>query len=125
MRILYLFFGIFLFFSFASYANSGKAIFDSYCTVCHSPSMAAMFNAPAAHDMSAWNDRKENAFSRAIANDNSIKDAVGEKKEIHIINELVKTANSGTDKGMPPKGTCTDCTDDDLKSVIKYMSSSE
>jgi len=125
MRILYLFFSIFLFFSFASYANSGKNIFDSYCTVCHSSSMASMFGAPAAHDITAWNERKENAFSRAITFDNSIKDSLGEKREDYIINELVKTANSGTDKGMPPKGTCNDCTDDDLKSVIKYMSSAE
>lgn len=125
MNILYFFVGVCLFFSFSLSAESGKEIFDRYCTVCHSPAMAPMFGAPAAHDLSAWNERKENAFNRAIASDNSIKDTSGEKKDFYSISELVKTANSGTDKGMPPKGTCNDCTDSDLISVIKFMSSSE
>jgi cytochrome c5 len=78
--------------------------------------MAPMFGAPAAHDLNAWNERKEIAFNRAFNGNVSISD-----KESFSINELVKSAISGTDKGMPPKGTCNDCTEEDLRSVIKFM----
>lgn len=124
MKMLYMFF-LCLFFSFSASAESGKEIFDRYCFVCHSASMAPMFGAPAAHDLNAWNERKEMAFNRAVVSDSTIKDVAGDKKDFYSVNELLKTANNGTDKGMPPKGTCNDCTDDDLKSVIKYMSSAE
>lgn len=115
MRILYLFCSIVLFFSLSVSAESGKDIFDRYCTVCHSPAMASMFGAPAAHDLSVWSERKENAFNRS-GDTNSDRESVS-------MNELVKSAINGTDKGMPPKGTCADCTDEDIKSVIKFMSS--
>ncbi len=119
MRILYLFFGFFLFFSLSLSANPGKDIFDRYCTVCHSPAMAPMFGAPAAHDLNAWNERKENAFKRSGVSESKNKADI----EKASITELVNSANMGTDKGMPPKGTCSDCTDDDLRSVIEFMSS--
>ncbi|HIH2763559.1 MAG TPA: c-type cytochrome [Candidatus Azoamicus sp.] len=106
-------------------ANSGKDIFDRFCTACHSPSMSPMFGSPALHDVSAWNERKVDAFNRAVATDSSLGSAVGTQKEEISLKELVKSAINGTDKGMPPKGTCNDCTDDDLKTVIKFMSSSE
>jgi len=112
-------------FSSQLFADTGKDIFDRFCTVCHAPSMATMFNSPAAHDVNAWNERKENAFNMAVAVDSSKKNLSGAEKESFSINELVKSAISGTDKGMPPKGTCSDCTDDELKSVIKFMSSAE
>lgn len=122
MRILYIFLGFFLFFSFSLSAETGKDIFDRYCTVCHSPSMASMFGAPAAHDLNAWTERKENAFKRAVADNGNINSASEVEKKMHALNELVKTAIAGTDKGMPPKGTCTDCTDDELRIVIEFMS---
>ena len=106
-------------FSSSLFANPGKDIFDRFCTTCHTPAMAPMFNSPAAHDIDAWEVRKDDAFSRAVEKDSSLS-----KDEVSI-NELVKSAIHGTDKGMPPKGTCADCTDDELKSVIEFMSSSE
>ncbi|HIH2762920.1 MAG TPA: c-type cytochrome [Candidatus Azoamicus sp.] len=125
MRVFYLIFSFVLFFSFSLSAESGKEIFDRYCTVCHSPAMAPMFGAPAAHDLNSWNDRKKMAFERAIEKNSSIANESGDKKESYSMNELLETAKMGTDKGMPPKGTCSDCTDDELTSVIKFMSSSE
>ncbi len=113
-----------LFFSI-SYAKSGKEIFDNYCTICHSPAMASMFNAPAAHDINMWNVRKNDAFNRAIVKKSSIKSVTGSEKEEYILNELLTTAINGTVKGMPPKGTCMECTDEELKSVIKFISSVE
>lgn len=106
-------------------ADSGKDVYDRYCVSCHSPSMASLFNSPAAHDTNAWDERKTNAFERAAEKNNNIKNLTGIEKENKSINELLVSAINGTDKGMPPKGTCSDCTDEDLKSAIKFMSSSE
>lgn len=124
MNRRFLFFILFMFSSSIVLAG-GKDIFDRFCTACHSPAMAPMFNSPPAHDVEAWNIRKNDAFERAIENNSSIKNLSGSEKEEYSINELVKSAINGTDKGMPPRGTCNDCSDDDLKSVIKYMSSAE
>jgi cytochrome c5 len=124
MRIFYLIFSFVLFFSFSLSAESGsgKEIFDRYCTVCHSPAMAPMFGAPAAQDLSAWNERKKLAYDRAVEKGSVLSD---KSKEWNSINELLETAKVGTDKGMPPKGTCSDCTDDNLRSIIEFMSSAE
>lgn len=125
MNIRNLFLIFFVFISTSLFANSGKDIFDRFCTACHSPSMSPIFGSPALHDVSAWNERKDNAFNIAVEADASLKSAVGQQKEEISLKQLVKSAISGTDKGMPPKGTCNDCTDDDLKTVIKFMSSVE
>lgn len=125
MNIKNIIFVFFVLISSSVFANSGKDIYDRFCTACHSPSMSPMFGSPALHDVSAWNDRKENAFIRAVESDSSLKSAVGSQKEEASLKELVKSAINGTDKGMPPKGTCNDCSDDELKSVIKFMSSAE
>lgn len=112
-------------FSSLSMANSGKDIFNQYCMACHSPSMASLFNSPAAHNLEAWNERKELAFERAIEKNKNIKDLKGIEKENKSLDELLISAINGTEKGMPPKGTCSDCTDEELKSAIKFMSSPE
>jgi len=103
------------------FALSGKEVFDNYCTTCHSPAMAPMFNAPPAQDAGAWDVRKKDAFDRAVNKNSSISKSSGEEKYEHIVNELLSTAKEGTPKGMPPKGTCMDCSDDELKSVIVFM----
>jgi cytochrome c5 len=41
-----------------------------------------------------------------------------EKKE--GMKELVKDAIKG-EKAMPPKGGCTDCTEDEIRAAITYM----
>ncbi len=123
MRVKIVFF-LFLIFSFSPLlADSGRDIFDRFCTACHSPAMASLFNSPPAHDANAWEERKNNAFKKS-ENYGSIKEISEIEKNEISINELVKSAISGTEKGMPPKGTCSECTDDDLKSVIKFMISS-
>ncbi len=122
-RILFLIF--LMLFSSQLFAETGKDIFDRFCIVCHSPSMAPMFNSPAAHDVKVWNERKADAFNRVVGNDSSKINLSDAEKDSFAIKELVQSAINGTDKGMPPKGTCSECSDDDLKSVIKFMSSSE
>jgi cytochrome c5 len=125
MKMIRLIFVSLIFLSFSSFAESGRDIFDRYCTVCHSPSMAPMFNSPAAHDLDAWKDRKNIAFDKIIEKNPDVKNFSEIDKEEQIINELLSSAINGTDKGMPPKGTCSDCTDEELRSVIKFMSSIE
>lgn len=119
---VFVLFFIFSLFKFV-YAQSGKDVFNNYCTTCHSVSMAVMFNAPPVHDKAAWDIRKNDAFDRAVSKNSSIKSSFGEDKQGYIIDELVSTAIMGTAKGMPPKGTCMECSEDDLRDVIKFMSS--
>jgi cytochrome c5 len=76
-------------------AQEGKAVYDKACTVCHSMGVAG---APKAHDAAAWEPRL----------------ALG-------IDTLVATVKTGKN-AMPPGGMCTDCTDDDYKNAIEYMS---
>jgi cytochrome c5 len=78
----------------AAYADKGKEIYDTKCTTCHAAGVAG---APKFGDKAAWAPRA----------------ALG-------MDALLKTAITG--KGaMPPKGTCMDCSDDDLKAAIEYM----
>lgn len=113
---------VFILFSFSVSASEAKNIFDRYCTVCHTASMAPMFGAPAAHDVDAWNARKDDAILRAVENDPSL---VGAPRDAVAIKSLVLSAINGTDKGMPPMGTCMDCDENDLKAAIEFMSSAE
>ena len=81
----------------ASTGRSGDAIYNQYCTVCHS---IGLLDAPKTGDTAAWQARA---------------DAAGG------IDGLLKISISGIN-AMPPKGTCSDCTDDELMSAIKSMS---
>ena len=76
-------------------AQEGKAVYDKACHVCHSMGVAG---APKAHDTAAWAPRLE--------------------QEMDTLTATVKTGKSA----MPPGGMCTDCTDDDYKNAIKFMS---
>lgn len=78
-----------------AFAQEGKAVFEKACHICHSMGVAG---APKAHDAAAWAPRL----------------ATG-------IDTLVSTVKTG--KGaMPPGGMCTDCTDEDYKNAIEFMS---
>lgn len=119
------FLAIFMLFSLSVSASDAKNIFDRYCTVCHTASMAPMFGAPAAHDLDAWNARKDDAFLRAVENDASLESLVGTAKDEAAMKSLVLSAINGTDKGMPPMGTCMDCDENDLRAAIEFMSGAE
>ncbi len=81
----------------ASAGRSGDEIYSKYCTVCHG---SGLMNAPKTGDSADWQARA---------------DAKGG------IEGILKTAISGIN-AMPPKGTCSDCTDDELLGAIKSMS---
>ena len=73
----------------------GKATYDAKCGLCHATGAA---NAPKLGDSAAWGPRAAKG-----------------------IDALLATAIAGTAKGMPPKGMCMDCSDDQLKAAIEYM----
>jgi cytochrome c5 len=79
----------------ASTGNIGKTTYDNKCVICHGTGVAG---APKLHDEAAWKPRLAQGM-----------------------NVLLTHVKQGY-KAMPPKGTCTDCSDSDLEAAIKYMS---
>jgi cytochrome c5 len=75
-------------------ARSGEEITNTKCNVCHGTGAAG---APKVGDAAAWKPR--------IAKG---------------VDTLVKNAISGIN-AMPPKGTCADCSDAEIKSAVEYM----
>ncbi len=81
-------------------ASAGRSIDDivaTHCSVCH---VSGLLGAPKVGDTADWQARA---------------DAQGG------LDGILKTAISGVN-AMPPKGTCSDCSDDELMSAIKTMS---
>ena len=72
----------------------GVAVYNKNCAACHAAGVAG---APKLGDKAAWEPRVAQG-----------------------VDALLSTAVNG--KGaMPPRGTCMDCSDDDLRVVIDYM----
>ncbi|MGY5451720.1 c-type cytochrome [Agarivorans sp. MS3-6] len=78
----------------ASGPRDGETVYNTYCTACHSTGAAG---APKKGDSAAWAPRI----------------AQGEET-------LFNHAWNGF-SAMPAKGTCGDCTEDEIKDVIAYM----
>lgn len=78
-------------------ARSGDEVYGKFCVACHS---TGLLNAPKTGDSAAWTAKA---------------DASGG------LDGLLKNAISGIN-AMPPKGTCADCSDDELKAAIQHMS---
>jgi cytochrome c5 len=75
--------------------RDGKAVYDTKCFVCH---VAGVAGAPKFGDKAAWEPRAAKGMD-----------------------EMLKISKTGTAKGMPPMGTCMDCSDDEMKAAIEYM----
>lgn len=78
-------------------ARSGSDVYGKFCTACHG---SGLLDAPKTGDTATWTARA---------------DAAGG------LDGLLKNAISGIN-AMPPKGTCGDCSDDELKAAIEHMS---
>ncbi|AAN53349.1 cytochrome c5 family protein [Shewanella oneidensis MR-1] len=76
-------------------AQDAEAIYNKACTVCHSMGVAG---APKSHNTADWEPR----LAKGVDN-------------------LVKSVKTGLN-AMPPGGMCTDCTDEDYKAAIEFMS---
>lgn len=73
----------------------GQVIYETYCSVCHRDGLAG---APKFHNKEDWQPRLD-------------------KK---TLDELTATAIKGLN-AMPPKGTCSECSEEDIKQAIQYM----
>ena len=72
-----------------------EAKYNQACAACHAVGVA---NAPKAFDSAAWAPRLATGMDTLVASVNQGKGA------------------------MPPKGLCMDCSTDQFKALIKYMS---
>lgn len=73
----------------------GRATYEQYCVVCHRDGLAG---APKFQDSNDWQPRLSG----------------------RTIDQLVASSLKGLN-AMPAKGTCMECTDDDMKAAIQYM----
>ncbi|HHH44754.1 MAG TPA: cytochrome c5 family protein [Gammaproteobacteria bacterium] len=78
----------------AAAPRSGEQVYNSACMACHGTGVAG---APKVGDKAAWGPRAAKG-----------------------IDGLVASATSGLN-AMPPKGTCADCSADELKGAIEHM----
>ena len=76
-------------------ARTADDIIAAHCGACHT---SGVLGAPKTGDTAAWQARAANGIDGQLAN-----------------------AISGLNS-MPPKGTCNDCSDDELRAVIEKMS---
>jgi len=74
--------------------RSGDQVYNASCLACHSTGVAG---APKVGDQAAWAPRTAKGLDGLLA-----------------------TVVSGLN-AMPPKGTCADCSDQELKAAIVYM----
>ncbi|MBN9230172.1 MAG: cytochrome c5 family protein [Legionella sp. 40-6] len=75
--------------------SKGQEIYEQHCIVCHNDGLAG---APKFRNAQDWKSR------------------LAEKK----LNELVASAVKGLN-AMPAKGTCIECSEEDLKAALTYM----
>ena len=80
----------------AAFAEPAPAKYQKACFACHEQGLAG---APKVHDAAAWQPRLDKGMDA-----------------------LLVSVKSGFN-AMPPGGLCTDCTDDDYKMLIEFMSS--
>lgn len=76
-------------------AKPGQAIYEQYCSVCHRDGVAG---APKFQSAADWSPRQTK----------------------QTLDSLVATAIKGLN-AMPAKGTCQECSEDDIKAAIQYM----
>lgn len=78
-------------------AKTPDAIIAKHCNACHG---SGLLGAPKIGDTAAWKDRADHQGG---------------------LDGILAKAITGIN-AMPPKGTCADCSDEDLKGAIKKMS---
>ena len=74
--------------------RSGSDIYNTNCVACHG---AGVLGAPKKDDAAVWGPRLEKGFDTVWQN---------------AINGI---------GGMPPMGTCSNCSNDDIKAAIEFM----
>jgi cytochrome c5 len=72
----------------------GKKVYETKCVACHASGVAG---APKFGDNAAWAPRVEAGMDT-------------------LMNSVMNGKNA-----MPPKGTCMDCSEEDLRMTVEYM----
>lgn len=75
--------------------RTGEQLYTAKCSLCHG---TGALGSPKFGDASAWAPR------------------VAARKLEGLVEHAITGFNA-----MPPKGTCADCTDDEIKGAVKYM----
>ena len=78
-----------------SWADSALDTYNRTCRICHDNGVGG---APKTGDVDAWRPRLEKGME-----------------------SLIRATNRGVN-GMPPKGMCYECSDQDYEALISYMS---
>ena len=78
--------------------DNGKAVYNKVCIACH---MTGVAGAPALKDKTRWEE---------IA-----------KKDMNTLHNDAINGFTGKHGVMPPKGTCTDCSSQDLYDAVAFM----
>lgn len=76
-------------------ARTPEEIFNGACAMCHA---SGLMGAPRANNAADWQPRLDERG----------------------LDGVWQNALNGIN-AMPPRGTCTDCSDDDIKATIEYM----
>lgn len=87
--------GLLVISSLAHAERTGEQVYKSICIGCHMPGVAG---APKPGDKAAWGARYGGDIEQLLA---------GAKKGKNV---------------MPPKGSCGNCTDGELRAAIQFMS---
>lgn len=77
--------------------RSGETIYNQYCTACHT---TGLLGAPKKDDLATWQTKE---------------------KEAGGYSNLLSNAINGI-RGMPAKGTCMDCSEEEISIAIRHMS---
>ncbi len=75
--------------------DTGQRVYQNFCYSCHAAGVAG---APRVGDAEAW----------------AVRTAKGRQA-------LLQSAIHGVPPGMPPKGLCSSCSDDELAAAVDYM----
>lgn len=75
--------------------NSGQTTYEQFCVICHQDGVAS---APKFRNETDWKSRLAG----------------------RTVDDLVSSATKGLNL-MPAQGTCSECTEADLKAAIQYM----
>lgn len=76
--------------------RSGEQVYNKFCVACHS---AGVMGAPKVNNAGDWGPRLDQGMDTVLS---------------HALNGY---------NSMPPKGTCADCSEDEIKSAIEFMTS--
>ena len=74
--------------------RSGEQVYNKYCTACHT---SGVMGAPKINNAADWEDRLAQGLDT-------------------VLKHAVEGYNA-----MPPKGTCSDCSEEEIQAAIDYM----